>query len=180
MDKIIKIKHGVTFKGSVSTGGIFLSIFALIITTLPLTKENVPLFVSYIGIGLLIIGILLFLSIRGVWIDVENNKIKSYLFLFKRIGNWESLKDYYEVLLKYINIDSSIGIFGPSSNVRTISYDVVLISDTKHDFVLKEFVKYEKAKAFMISYAKLLNKPYNDRFDELKQKYQEYKKKLEP
>jgi hypothetical protein len=172
---IIKIKHGVTFKGKPSTLGIILSIIGIIIMVYPYYNGEFSLFLFYFGLILLFVGILLFLSIRGVLIDKENNSIKSYLFLGVKIGKWESLDDYYEVKLIYINMTQSLGLRGAATNIHTESFDIVLVSEIKKNFFLKDFINYEKAMLFMKTYAELLNKPCIDGFEEMKQSILERK-----
>lgn len=172
---VIKIKHGITFKGKISNLGIILIIISLFIIIKPYYNGEDFSILTILGLILLLFGILFFLSIRGVLIDKKYNSIKSYLFIIVKIGKWQSLSDYYEIKLKYINMAQSLGLRGAATNLHTESYDIVLISETKKSLILKECIDYEKAKSFLYAYSKILNKPYHDEFEEIEQKILERK-----
>lgn len=82
-----KINLGPTFKGGISTLGLILFIVFVIAFIANLISDE--LIGAFICLLISVVGFLLFLSIRGVEINFENKKIRSYLnlIIFKE-GEW--------------------------------------------------------------------------------------------
>ena len=83
MNKIIKYSKGVTFSGKGPYFGFFIFFIGLeILFVLPL----------FIGLMMMVIGIILVINIQGVIVDYSNNQYKKYtdLIIFKT-GSWERM-----------------------------------------------------------------------------------------
>jgi hypothetical protein len=178
--KTEKISQGLTFKGIISTIGMIVLIAGLIITIYGIKiSSGFSFIIAVIGIVFLISGFVLFISIRGVLIDVNNMLIKPYLEIFiSKLGNWESLQAYDKIILKYTNESQTLNSRGNSTNFITKSFDVVLISEDKKDLILKEFTDYDEAKSFLTVYSKRLNKEAIDTYEIIKQRIQERKQEV--
>ena len=170
-----KISKGLSFKGLISTIGLVLFIIGLAIT-IPEIISNRSFIVCAFGIMVTIIGFLLFISIRGVLIDHDKQRIKPYidLILFK-IGTWEPLAHYEKIILKYLSESQTMNSRGNSTNFAIQSFDIILTSNNKKEIIIKEFLNYEDAKSFLIEYSQRLDKEYLDMYERMKERIQERK-----
>ena len=178
VEKMEKISRGLTFKGYTSAIGSAIFIVGLIIAF-----SEMPPSISFIGcvfgIAMTIIGVILFVSVRGVLIDYDKKRIKPYFdFIFIKIGTWESLAYYDKIVLKYSHKSQTMNSRGSSTNYVTKSFDIALISNNKKDLIIKEFVNYDKAKLFLIEYSQRLNKESVDMYEIIKERIQERKQQV--
>lgn len=116
------------------------------------------------------IGLSIFLSIKGILIDVENNRVKEYFnFLFLKIGTWESLDQFQKIILTRTNQSQVLTTRATISTVNTKTFDIYLcnesFSNEKH---LKEFTDYNEAKDFLDKYASFLNLEFYDEVAEIR------------
>jgi hypothetical protein len=167
-----KISLGLTFKGYISAIGSVVFIAGLIITIFNLT-HSISFIICSIGILMIITGIILFFSIRGVLIDWDKKLIKPYLdFIIVKIGTWKSLGQYDKIVLKYTNESQTMNSRGNSTNFITKSFDIVLTSNDNKDVIIKEFVNYDKAKLFLVEYSQRIDKENVDLFEIIKERIQ--------
>jgi len=104
--------------------------------------------VYILGILLIIVGLFLGMSLKGHFLDVSNNRIKSYIVIFFiRIGRWESIEGYEKIVYT-----SSKGKNDPKiTNWRTHggssirSYYLTLNGENK-ELLINEFVDYKKGR----------------------------------
>ncbi len=175
---IEKISRGLTFKGYISAIGSVIFIIGLIITISQIAS-SISFIVCALGILMILNGIILFFSIRGVLIDNDKKLIKPYLdFIIAKIGKWESLSQYDKIVLKYTNESQTMNSRGNSTNYVTKSFDIVLTSTTKKELIIKEFVNYDKAKTFLVTYSLRLNKEHVDMYEIIKERIQEHKQQV--
>jgi hypothetical protein len=155
--------------------GLIIFIVGLIITISQMTP-NISIFGFALGIMIIIIGIIFFISKRGVLIDFDKKLIKPYLdFIMVKLGKWESLVDYDKIVLKYTNESQTMNSRGNSTNYITKSFDIILTSKNKKDIIIKEFVNYNKAKSFLVDISQRLEKDNVDMYEILKERIQERK-----
>jgi len=175
-----KISQGLTFKGASSIIGSIIFVFGLINTISGITMTgNFSFFILAIGIVIIISGITLFISIRGILIDFDKKLIKPYLDIFiVKMGTWESLEQYDKILLKYTSESQTMNSRGNSTNYVTKSFDIVLTSNNKKDLIIKEFVNYDKAKSFLVEYSQRLDKESIDTYEIIKERIQERKQQV--
>lgn len=170
------ISQGPTFKGAISTAGSILFVSGFIVTIAGIFSET-PLEIIPIGIVLLFVGLLMFLSICGVLINYDKNKIKPYFdILIIKIGDWESLDQYDKILLKFTSETTILTGRFNSTDISTKSFDIVLTSTFKEELYIKEFFEYKDAKAFLIEYSKKWNKSSQDTYEIISQQIQERRK----
>ncbi|MEI6124722.1 MAG: hypothetical protein WCQ95_13975 [Bacteroidota bacterium] len=175
---IEKISRGLTFKGYISAIGSVIFIIGLIITIFEMTP-SISFIVCALGIFMIITGIILFFSIRGVLINSDKKFIKPYFdFIIIKIGTWESLEQYDKIVLKYSNESQTMNSRGNSTNYVTKSFDIVLTSKNKKDLIIKEFVNYDKAKLFLVEYSQRLHKENVDMYEIMKTRIQERKQQV--
>jgi hypothetical protein len=141
-----KISHGITFQGIPSTCGLILIVIGVI--TLFTGK------LLFIAIPALCIGIILFLSIRGVIIDYGSMLVKAYLdLLFWKTGKWKPLAKYDRIVLKPFNESQTMNMASISDTFTTRMFDICLRGNNSGDFLLKEFTNYQDARSFLETYA---------------------------
>lgn len=151
------ISQGMTFQGFISTCGFIVTIaglFALIFTEF--------LFLSIIAS---LIGVIFFLSFRGVLIDYDTMKIKPYLdILIYKIGTWHNLNEYEIIALKLFTESQTMNMASISNTHTTKTFNIYLQGNISNDLFLKEFTEYDKAKSFLEKYSLKLNKKPVDTF----------------
>ena len=141
-----KISHGITFQGLISTSGLIICITAII--AIVLGK------LLFLAIPAWIFGVVLFLSIRGVLIDCESMRIKSFLdILVWKTGNWRNLSEFDRIVLKLFNESQTMNMASISNTYTTRTFDVCLQGENARDTLLKEFANYAEAKAFLEKYS---------------------------
>ncbi|MDQ3112311.1 MAG: hypothetical protein M3R17_20695, partial [Bacteroidota bacterium] len=125
-----------------------------------------------IGIVLMTVGLMLFLSIRGVLIDVEQNRIKPYVIFFARIGSWQPLTYYNKIVLSYVNESRTMNARAGTVTMSTKGFDIFLKADDKSKLRIKELTDYSEAKAFLTKYAKKLNIMEVNSYEQMKEQLQ--------
>lgn len=108
----------------------------------------------YLAIGLLIIltGIFVLLSVKGVLINPNTKQVKAYFnFMFLKIGNWIPLSEFTHVVLGPNSSSQTLSKF--SSTVRTKSYSVYLLNKNHSKLELKEFIEYNSAEVYLYEIA---------------------------
>jgi len=172
-----KHSQGATFKGYLSTLGFILIIAGGGIFYKAYVSDFFFLLSIAISSLLIVIGFILFLSIRGVLIDYYNRKIKSYVdcFIFK-IGSWKTVVETDKLMLKYFNESQKMHYKSISSNIQTRTFDIFIKSEDNKELLIREFTKYDKALSFMIEFSKKINISYVDTYEILKQRIQERKR----
>lgn len=145
-DQFIHIKKGVTLDNFFLGIGILIASIAAIIYIH-----------FFLGLPLLYLGLAILLSVKGVIIDVENRKLKSYFdfFIFKT-GNWENIATYNKVTLELTNKSQQMNSRGSSTNVKTKTYDIFLTDSTWRKIELKDFTDYAEAKELLNTMATAL------------------------
>lgn len=164
-----KITQGASFGGMSSTIGFILLIIGVVVLIYGI---NSPIAIETVFLGILIslVGIILFISIRGVLINYKENKIKVYLdILVTKIGFWRSLDEFNKVVLKFVNESQAMNYKSVSTTVRTISFDVVLANHGNNELLLRSFSNYDDAKKFLVEYSVRLNKAMFDRYAEIRE-----------
>jgi len=175
---IKKISRGLTFQGYISAVGSVIFVAGLIIT-ISLISHSFSFAVCVLGTLMIITGIVLFLSIRGVLIDIDNRIIKPYIdIVIAKPGSWESLDKYDNIELKYKNESQTMNSRGNSTNYVTKSFDIVLTSNTEKDLIIKEFANYDAARSFLIVLSKELDMESIDTYEIIKSRIQERKQQV--
>ena len=167
-----KLSRGLTFKGYSS---IFGSVILVIGIILILTNRFSFGMITF-GLVFVIVGLVLFMSIRGVLIDFDKMIVKPYfdIIIFK-IGEWESVEQYDKIVLRYTNESQTLNSRGNSTNYITKSFDIFLTSNNKNELQIKEFINYMDAKTFLIEYSKRLKLTSLDLYEQMKQEIEERK-----
>ncbi len=120
------------------------------------------------GIIILYLGILIFLSIKGILIDPVKHRIKSYHYIYPfKIGSWKALIDFKVLKLGITNTSQVMNSRGSTTTVRTKSFDVSLLNAYDVPLELKEFDSYDEAKAFSEEISKLIKMPVADYFKQI-------------
>lgn len=141
-----KISHKITFQGFISTCGLILTIIGII------TLLLVNYFILSIIVSL--IGLVLFLSIRGVMIDYKSMRVKVFLdILIFKIGNWHNLSEFNTMELKLFTESQTMNMVSISNTYTTTIYEVCLQGENSCDLILKEFTDYTIAKTFLQKYS---------------------------
>ena len=140
------ISHKVTFQGLISTCGLILTLIGII-----------TLFIAnYFILSLIatLIGMLLFLSIRGVIIDNKSMRIKAFLdILIFKIGTWRNLSEFDTIELKLFNESQTMNMVSISNTYTTSIFEVCVRGKNSCDLILKEFTDYSIAKTFLQKYS---------------------------
>jgi len=109
---------------------------------------------------------MIFLSIRGTLIDLENRQIKSYIHcLFFKLGKWKSIDEINSIILKYVNQSQTLGSRGTQTILRTELFVVSFDYSSGKKIAIKEFLDYDKAKEFLSTYSELLQIEKIDRYE---------------
>jgi len=148
--KIENINFGLTFSGVLSTFGMLSMIMGIIITIIA----------DWIaGIVIIVPSLILFISIKGVIVDYENMKIKSYLnILIAKFGIWQNINSFSNIQLRKIN--ESMGMYsrGTNTRVNTKSYDIYLYNKNNNsELLLRSYRKFDEATAMLKEYASKFN-----------------------
>ncbi|MDY0015319.1 MAG: hypothetical protein RBS13_03845 [Bacteroidales bacterium] len=146
---IEKISKGISFKGfsSYLGGGICI---AGIIWLIEGSQDLLAIFT-------IILGIIFFLAIKGVLIDYDKHKIKTYSdLLILKLGKWESLNNYNKIVLKYLSESQTMNLLSISRTYTANSFDIFLENAKGKKILLKEFIYYDNAKHFLDTYAEKL------------------------
>jgi len=141
----MKIEEGYTFN-------LFFYSLGLLAFGLILAFLNI-----YIGLLVMVIGILLFFDKTGTFIDSSNNRIGRYSSLFGwTTCKWTSIKSYHSAELGFEFINQKMNSRGTSTTVRTKTYALTLQGD-KQKKLFHEYSNYEIAKKVL----KALNDKFN-------------------
>jgi len=143
------LRIAASFKGMYS----FLGMFLLIIAAIMVYVEN-----NIFAIFLFVIGIQMFLNIKGILYNVKRNAIQVFSVYFGfRIGYWVAIEDIYSVEIRKRK-DLLKEYTGSNTKTR---YQVILILTKKDDIVVKTYSDKHKAVRFMKSTAELLGLEHN-------------------
>lgn len=176
---IIKIRKGFSFEGYLSLIGFFISVGGIWgISSLDSTSS---ILLYFLFIMIIILGLFLFISIKGLLLDIENNRIKQYqIIFFFKTGKWQSLDLYDGIKLKYIYESQRMNLgLAPSTKVTTHTYNVMLTSKVTESLELKEFTDYLSARDFLDKYSDLLKLKKFDQYENAKIKLAQRRKDLE-
>jgi hypothetical protein len=166
MQNRINIKGSITFEGWTSFVGFFIFFFGIYYVFY--FRENSLLLSLFILIDLF--GLILFISKKGVLIDLRNKQIKPYVHcLFFKLGKWQSSDAIDRIILEYLygsNSNNYIHIpFAKGTKTETFTVSFKLISGKK--IFIKEFPDYEKAKVFLDKYSELLQIEKKDCYERM-------------
>jgi hypothetical protein len=163
-----KISHKITFQGFISTCGLILTIIGII----TLFLANYFIF----SIIASLIGLVLFLSIRGVMIDYKSMRVKAFLdILIFKIGNWRNLSEFDTIELKLFTESQTMNMVSISNTYTTTIFEICLQGKNSCDLILKEFTDYSVAKVFLQKYSIKLKLKSIDLFAPILEKRNEYK-----
>ena len=152
------ITFGPTFEGDFSFLGLCTFVIGLIIVFFP----NYMI----VGILLIVMGMILFLSLKGVQIDHRTKKVRLFeSYLVFRTGSWKPINQFSSIILHYNNQSQTLSHKSIQNSVRTKSFSVSLMDDQKNKFELKELYSYGTAKKFLDEYSQSLNLPMHDIID---------------
>jgi len=148
----INISHGLTFSSYLSYLGFILMILGGVGLAL-----HISLILSILS---LIIGVFLFISIRGIIINEEALRIKPYLnILFFKIGKWYDVNDYDVITLRYLKEAQTMNMQSITRTYSVQTYDINLESKKRKKIFINDFSKRSEAELFLAEYAKILHKP---------------------
>ena len=136
----------------------------------------------FIGVYYLIPGILvglsailLFLIKSGLEIDTSKKQIRSYKSLFNiRIGKWIDLDKIQSATLKYTREFQVMNSRGTSTNVRTVTFDLILINENKDEIKTYEFTEYKMARQVCNKLEEMLDVVIKDEYLEIRNKASKY------
>ena len=130
------------------------------------------------GILVAMLALLLFLIKSGLEIDTSKEEIRSYKSLFNiRFGKWIHLDDIQSATLKYTHEFQLMNSRGTSTNVRTITFDLVLKKEDLNEIKVHEFTEYKMARQVCNKLERILNMNINDEYLEIRRKGPKYKSK---
>lgn len=113
--------------------------------------------IIYFALPLILSGIFLLLSPKGVMVDLTKRHVKEfYYFLFLKIGQWQNLDKYDLLVLGPNNSSKTIHGRYASHTVRNKSFSVYLLAEDKTKIELAEFTDYKKAKHYLIETSEIL------------------------
>ncbi|WP_417609131.1 hypothetical protein [Owenweeksia hongkongensis] len=162
----INYSLGATFSGSPFWFGILLSVLVVIAF---LNLEN--LFIRYLISAVLVIpAIGLLLSIQEIVID-GGNKCLNTFFKFGPLKiklNQRNLKECDKVILELFTENQTMNMKSISTSVRTRSYDIYAEGET-HKTLLVEITDYQKAKQFGKEVSNILQIPFEDSYQNLRE-----------
>jgi len=162
MKKQINISRKVTFEGIVSSIGFVILVVSIFFMGV-LNEHILPLifFACTTSFGLMI-----FLSIKGTLIDLENKRVKPYIHcLFFKLGTWKSTSEIERIVLEYINQAQTLASRGTQTTFRTELFVVSFRYSSGKKTAIKEFLNYEKAREFLDTYSELLQIEKRDRYE---------------
>ena len=136
----------------------------------------------FIGVYYLIPGILvglsaisLFLIKSGFEINSSKKQIRSYKSLFNiRFGKWIYLNKIQSATLKYTREFQMMNSRGTSTNVRTITFDLILINENRDEIKIYEFTEYKMAKQVCNQIERMLDLVIKDEYLEIRRKASKY------
>ena len=150
---LLKIDYSPSFKGLSS----FLGLPLITIGAFCFAGVSEDVSFLFIAIGLVSIGLLMFLKIKGVVIKYENKTIRTYNdYLIFKTGEWQSIEEYHQVRIYFEKPGFYAGKHrGSSSKIN--SYEVCLVNSNEKIYILKEFQNFKEAKALMKKVAETLD-----------------------
>lgn len=123
------------------------------------------------GLLLAVFAILLFFIKSGFEIDGSKKQIRSYKSLFNiRFGQWINLNKITNVTLKYAREFQVMNSRGTSTNVRTITFDLILLDEKKDEIKVYEFTEYKMAKQVCNKLEEMLDVVIKDEYLEIRNK----------
>lgn len=168
------ISRGPQFKGILSTLGLVVFVFSLVIGIVTCVNDEYA-----VGLVILLVSAValnLFLGVQGMEIDHDKQLVRSYKqFLWLRSGEWTTLNDYTQLhLVKdnfYVRTSPLPNMLGPGSggaHSKVSTYDIVLWGEkVQQPILMSEFADHKEATAFMQEYAEKLSLPARDIYREL-------------
>lgn len=121
------INQGPTFQGWNSFVGFFILAIGVILFSNVFSDSGISTIVRKVsGILVFIIGLQLFLFIQGVVIDAENKRLKSYYFVFFRMGDWIDISAFDSFYIEKFDSTETRGVVTAFATVRTKYYDLYL------------------------------------------------------
>lgn len=94
----------------------------------------------------IIIGLVVFLSIKGMTINKEFEQLKvHYWFFGYKYGKWISIESYDVLVLTNHFGETVMSSRGVSNHVQTNSYGLILMNKQNQKIELKEYETYKKA-----------------------------------
>ena len=131
------IPQGPTFHGTVSTIGIFIIVAGGVFLVKGISELNYGIWYRFIiGVILLVTGLQVFISIRGVIIDRERKRLKNYILVFFRIGDWVDISEYDGFKKESFDETETGGIRSAFVTVHTKYVDLFLLHKNKEDKLL--------------------------------------------
>lgn len=116
-------------------------------------------------------AILLFFIKSGFEIDSSKKQIRSYKSLLNiRFGKWTHLDEVHSATLKYSREFQVMNSRGTSTNVRTITFDLILINENSDEIKIYEFTEYKMAKQVCNQIEKILDLNIKDEYLEIRRK----------
>ena len=134
----------------------------------------------FIAIPFLYLGIVILLSVKGVVIDIEKEKLKKYFnFFFFKIKIEESFSDYNRVYLSLLRESQTMNYKSISTTVRTKTFEIYLMNDSNRRIYINEYTDYKHAREILLQLSKALVIPatdiYKEHMDQLWRKRKEGK-----
>lgn len=120
----------------------------------------------------MVLGIILFLSIKGVVIDFENKMARWYLhfLIVKLFYKKTRLSDYKAVELQLFSQSQRMNMKSITTNVRTRVYELYLIANGKPPILIADSTDLAKAESIMESIAKGLDIESRNKYRQLRQR----------
>jgi hypothetical protein len=174
---IEKISQGVTFRGFASTMGLVIFVISIFIAVFG-AFIDFSLVALTLGLVLMAIGMMLFLSIRGVLIDAEQKQVKPYVNYFVLVGTWQPLTQYDRIILRYVNEKQTMNSRAGSVTHTTKCFEIFLASDHTSELQIQEFTDYDEAKKFLAEYAKKLEKADVNTYERMKEQLQKRRREV--
>ena len=148
-----KISRGPCFDGEFSYAGLILIVGGIACFAISFL----------IAIPLIIAGIILFLTYRGILIDHHNGSIMTYEnYIFFKAGTWQSLNGFDRITLSISNESQRLNSRGSSKTYRSKTFQIYLSNGNDHKLLLYEFSDLAAARKFLKMYGEKLNKPVYD------------------
>ncbi len=87
---------------------------------------------QYIGILLVVLGLLIVTSKKGLKIDTKNKKIKYYKkFAFKEFGKWTEIKDIQYIALMRVNVTQQVNAITVPGNYTDTQVKLSFVTNEK-------------------------------------------------
>lgn len=154
--KYYKIKHGVTFE---------FMLIGLTILLLSIVLYNIGFLIAFLIT--FTIGLIVFLSIKGIIIN--ENSLKIYFsFLGLKIGNWVPIDQYNKIYLSNAKGNTSMNSRGRSSSILTNSFIITLKGKNMENIELYEDVHYKDCRLKLLEIETFLKIKSVDQIDILK------------